>query len=121
MARAILISIRPKWTGSILSGKKTLELRKNRPKLKTPFTSTKQRRELKLTEQARKEPTQVKSMAVGWLLLSSYVTKSSVFQFHILQLKRIWICPSMRTHAFHMSRFGAIARIAMLSFGTFPA
>lgn len=37
MARAILISIRPKWTGSILSGKKTLELRKNRPKLKTPF------------------------------------------------------------------------------------
>lgn len=40
MARAILISIRPKWTGSILSGKKTLELRKNRPKLKTPFNDS---------------------------------------------------------------------------------
>ena len=76
---------------------------------------------VKLAEQARKEPTQVKTMAVGWLLLSSYVTKSSVFQFRTLPPKLIWICPSMRTHACHTSRFGAIARIAMLSFGIFPA
>lgn len=35
--RAVLISIRPEWVEKILSGKKTLEVRKNRPKLETPF------------------------------------------------------------------------------------
>ena len=37
MAKAVLISIRPEWTAKILNGKKTLELRKTRPKLETPF------------------------------------------------------------------------------------
>lgn len=37
MAKAVLISIRPGWVEEILSGKKTLELRKTKPKLKTPF------------------------------------------------------------------------------------
>ena len=37
MAKAVLISIRPKWVEKILSGEKTLELRKTRPKLETPF------------------------------------------------------------------------------------
>lgn len=37
MAKAVLISIRPEWVEKILSGKKTLEVRKNRPKLETPF------------------------------------------------------------------------------------
>ena len=37
MAKAVLISIRPGWVDRILSGKKTLEVRKNRPKLETPF------------------------------------------------------------------------------------
>ena len=37
MAKAVLISIRPEWTAKILNGKKTLELRKNRPALRTPF------------------------------------------------------------------------------------
>ena len=37
MAKAVLISIRPEWVEKILSGKKTLEVRKNRPCLETPF------------------------------------------------------------------------------------
>lgn len=37
MAKAVLISIRPGWVEKILSGKKTLEVRKNRPCLETPF------------------------------------------------------------------------------------
>lgn len=37
MAKAVLISIRPEWVEKILSGEKTLELRKNKPKLEAPF------------------------------------------------------------------------------------
>lgn len=37
MAKAVLISIRPEWVDKILSGEKTLEVRKSRPKLETPF------------------------------------------------------------------------------------
>lgn len=37
MSKAVLISIRPKWCEKIVSGEKTIEVRKNRPKLKTPF------------------------------------------------------------------------------------
>lgn len=37
MAKAVLISIRPEWVNKILSGEKTLEVRKPRPKLETPF------------------------------------------------------------------------------------
>lgn len=37
MAKAVLISIRPKWVVRITSGKKTFEVRKNRPKLELPF------------------------------------------------------------------------------------
>lgn len=37
MSKAVLISIRPKWCELILSGKKTIEIRKTRPKLDTPF------------------------------------------------------------------------------------
>lgn len=37
MAKAVLISIRPEWGEKILAGEKTLEVRKNRPKLGTPF------------------------------------------------------------------------------------
>ena len=35
--KAVLISIRPEWTRLILSGEKTIEVRKTRPKLETPF------------------------------------------------------------------------------------
>lgn len=35
--KAVLISIRPQWCELIASGKKTLEVRKSRPKLETPF------------------------------------------------------------------------------------
>ena len=35
--KAVLISIRPEWVARITSGKKTLEVRKNRPKLELPF------------------------------------------------------------------------------------
>ena len=35
--KAIMLSIRPKWCGLIASGKKTVEVRKTKPKLKTPF------------------------------------------------------------------------------------
>lgn len=37
MAKAVLLSIRPEWAGKIASGEKTVEVRKNRPKLETPF------------------------------------------------------------------------------------
>ena len=37
MAKAVLISIRPEWVKKILTGEKTLEVRKTRPKLGTPF------------------------------------------------------------------------------------
>lgn len=35
--KAVLISIQPKWCEFIASGKKTVEVRKTRPKLKLPF------------------------------------------------------------------------------------
>ena len=35
--KAVLISIRPKWCEKIASGEKTIEVRKTRPKLQTPF------------------------------------------------------------------------------------
>lgn len=37
MSKAIMLSIRPKWCVKIASGEKTIEVRKNRPKLDTPF------------------------------------------------------------------------------------
>lgn len=37
MSKAVLISIRPKWCELIANGKKTIEVRKTRPKLDTPF------------------------------------------------------------------------------------
>lgn len=37
MSKAVLISIQPKWCELIASGEKTIEVRKSRPKLKTPF------------------------------------------------------------------------------------
>lgn len=35
--KTVLISIRPQWCELIASGKKTIEVRKTRPKLETPF------------------------------------------------------------------------------------
>lgn len=37
MSRAVLISIRPKWCEKIADGEKTIEVRRTRPKLETPF------------------------------------------------------------------------------------
>ena len=37
MSKAVLISIRQKWCEKIASGEKTIEVRKTKPKLKTPF------------------------------------------------------------------------------------
>ena len=37
MSKAVMISIRPKWCEKICRGKKTIEVRKTRPKLETPF------------------------------------------------------------------------------------
>ena len=37
MSKAVLISIRPKWVEKIANGEKTIEVRKTRPKLDTPF------------------------------------------------------------------------------------
>ena len=34
---AVLLSVRPKWCELIASGKKTIEVRKTRPKIETPF------------------------------------------------------------------------------------
>lgn len=35
--KAILLSIRPEWCDLIIRGKKTIEARRTRPKLETPF------------------------------------------------------------------------------------
>lgn len=37
MSKAVLISIRPKWCEKIMSGQKTIEVRKTRPKMNPPF------------------------------------------------------------------------------------
>ena len=37
MSKSVMLSIRPKWCGKIISGEKTVEVRKTRPKLETPF------------------------------------------------------------------------------------
>lgn len=37
MSKAVLISIQPKWCDLIANGKKTIEVRKSRPKIETPF------------------------------------------------------------------------------------
>lgn len=37
MSKAVLISVRPKWCEKIVNGEKTIEVRKTRPKMKTPF------------------------------------------------------------------------------------
>ena len=37
MSKAVMLSIRPTWCEKIASGEKTIEVRKTRPKLKTPF------------------------------------------------------------------------------------
>ena len=37
MSKAVLISIRPKWCEKIISGEKTIEVRKTRPNMNQPF------------------------------------------------------------------------------------
>ncbi|MFR5994137.1 MAG: hypothetical protein ACLUF9_01130 [Oscillospiraceae bacterium] len=37
MSKAVMLSIRPKWCEKICGGEKTIEVRKTRPKLETPF------------------------------------------------------------------------------------
>lgn len=37
MSKAVLISVRPEWCEKILAGEKTVEVRKTRPRLETPF------------------------------------------------------------------------------------
>ena len=39
MSKAVMLSIHPKWCEKIASGEKTIEVRKTRPKLETPFTA----------------------------------------------------------------------------------
>lgn len=37
MSKAVMLSVRPKWCEKIASGEKTIEVRKTRPKINTPF------------------------------------------------------------------------------------
>lgn len=37
MSEAVMLSIRPKWAEKIANGEKTIEVRKTRPKMNTPF------------------------------------------------------------------------------------
>lgn len=37
MSKAVMLSIRPKWCEKIISGEKTIEVRKTRPKMNPPF------------------------------------------------------------------------------------
>ena len=52
--QGVLISIQPKWCELIASGKKTVEVRKTKPKLKTPFKvyiyATKQKHYYKISD-----------------------------------------------------------------------
>ncbi len=35
--KAVMLSIRPEWCEKILNGEKTVEIRKTKPKIETPF------------------------------------------------------------------------------------
>lgn len=35
--KSVILSIRPNWCEKIISGKKTIEIRKTKPKIETPF------------------------------------------------------------------------------------
>ena len=37
MSKAVLLSIRPEWCEKIINGRKTIEVRKTRPKMNPPF------------------------------------------------------------------------------------
>jgi predicted transcriptional regulator len=37
MSKAVMLSVRPKWCEKIINGDKTIEVRKTRPKIDTPF------------------------------------------------------------------------------------
>jgi predicted transcriptional regulator len=37
MSKAVMLSVRPKWCEKIANGEKTIEVRKTRPKMNTPF------------------------------------------------------------------------------------
>lgn len=37
MSKSVMLSVRPKWCGKIVNGDKTIEVRKTRPKMNTPF------------------------------------------------------------------------------------
>lgn len=37
MSKAVMLSVRPKWVEKIANGEKTIEVRKTKPKLETPF------------------------------------------------------------------------------------
>ena len=37
MSKAVMLSIQPRWCELIAAGEKTMEVRKTRPKLETPF------------------------------------------------------------------------------------
>lgn len=37
MSKAVMLSVRPKWCEKIFNGEKSIEVRRNRPKLETPF------------------------------------------------------------------------------------
>ena len=37
MSKAVLLSIRPEWCEKIINGRKTIDVRKTRPKMDTPF------------------------------------------------------------------------------------
>ena len=37
MSKAVMLSVRPKWCEKIINGDKTIEVRKTRPKMDTPF------------------------------------------------------------------------------------
>ena len=64
--KAVLISIQPKWCGLIATGKKTIEVRKNRPKIDTPFKGyiycTKNKDESDLLELYRWSDGKIKKM-----------------------------------------------------------
>ena len=76
--KAVMISIRPEWCEKIISGEKTVEVRKTRPKLEPPFKCY-----IYCTQNSVSNPTVRKRYEniSGTLLLSEFWTSSVIGEF----------------------------------------
>lgn len=82
--KSVMISIRPKWCERIASGKKTIEVRKTRPKLETPF---------KVYIYQTKKPVSVSFNGTG-----PYISEYDKTEYYTIQSGRVvgeFVCDSI--------------------------